>query len=254
MGKKEIAKAINTVTLPLNHHGTCAMVQIGNTGMESSAIVKNLIHVNEVLERRYPGGWKNIRAQHIKTESSTAIPIYANTLPTNEVGFVDAAIPKKAKRENITGELSTIPGIEVTITPSGNIKVVKTADPEWDDEKDEAFVDASEDDEEKKIEEKETEKKSKKRKNKKEETSQNKKSKTNDSDSDDDIQESEKTFLKKVARKDAEKPDTANDAEESDAQGKEDNVSASEDDSGDEGENSEIEESSGDEEEDTASE
>ena len=77
--KREIAKAINTVTLPLSHHGTCSMVQIGNTGMESSIIANNLIHVNAVLEKRYPGGWKNIRAQHIKTESSTAIPMYANT-------------------------------------------------------------------------------------------------------------------------------------------------------------------------------
>ena len=43
-------------------------------------------------------------------------------VPTNEVGFVDADIPKKVNRENVTGELSTIPGIEVTVTPSGNIK------------------------------------------------------------------------------------------------------------------------------------
>ena len=77
------------------------------------------------------------------------------SVPTNEVGFVDADIPKKNKRESVTGELSTIPGIEVTVTPSGNIRVVKTADPEWDDEKDEAFVDASEDEQEDKPEEKE---------------------------------------------------------------------------------------------------
>ena len=62
------------------------------------------------------------------------------SVPTNEVGFVDADIPKKNKRESVTGELSTIPGIEVTVTPSGNIRVVKTADPEWDDEKDEACI------------------------------------------------------------------------------------------------------------------
>jgi len=252
--KKEIAKAINTVTLPLSHHGTCSMVQIGNTAMESSIIANNLMHINSVLEKRYPGGWKNIRAQHIKTESSTAIPIYTNTLPTNDVGFVDADIPKKAKRENVTGELSTIPGIEVTITPSGNIKVVKTADPEWDDEKDEAFVDASEDEQEEKSEEKETsDKKSKKRKKKKEQTSKNKKSKTNDSDSDDDIKDSEQMYMKNVARKDAEKPDTENDTKERNEAEKEKAVSGSEEDSGDEEqESSEVEEQSEDEEEDSA--
>ena len=85
--KKEITKAINTVTLPLNHHGTCSMVQIGNTSMESTEISKNLIHVNSVLEKRYPGGWKNIRAQHIKTDSSIAIPIYANTRKLSRVRY-----------------------------------------------------------------------------------------------------------------------------------------------------------------------
>jgi len=248
--KKEIAKAIKTVTLPLNHHGTCSMVQIGNTSMESSAIAENLIHVNAVLEKRYPGGWKNIRAQHIKTESSIAVPIYTNTLPTNEVGFVDADIPKKNKRESVTGELSTIPGIEVTVTPSGNIRVVKTADPEWDDEKDEAFVDASEDEQEDKPEEKETaDKKSKKRK-KKEETSKSKKSKKDDSDSEDEINDSEQKYMKKVAREDAEKPDTENDdAEESNEQ---ENTSeaVSDNDSEEENDNSnELEDSEGSEDE-----
>ena len=63
------------------------MVQIGNTSMESAVISKNLTHVNSVLEKRYPGGWKNIRAQHIKTESSIAIPIYANTRKLSSVRF-----------------------------------------------------------------------------------------------------------------------------------------------------------------------
>merc|ERR1712223_1459503 len=249
--KKEIARAIKTVTLPLNHHGTCSMVQIGNTSMESSAIAENLIHVNAVLEKRYPGGWKNIRAQHIKTESSIAVPIYTNTLPTNDVGFVDADIPKKNKRESVTGELSTIPGIKVTATPSGNIRVVKTADPEWDDEKDEAFVDASEDEQEDKPEEKETvDKKSKKRKKKKEENGKSKKSKKDDSDSEDDINDSEQKYMKKVAREDAEKPDTeTDDAEERNEQEK-NSEAVSDNDSEEESDNSnELADSGGEAEE-----
>ena len=55
------------------------MVQIGNTNMDSSTLADNLDHVNTVLSKRYPGGWKNIRAQHIKSETSMAIPVYANT-------------------------------------------------------------------------------------------------------------------------------------------------------------------------------
>merc|ERR1712141_982680 len=112
-----------------------------------------------------------IRAQHIKTETSTSIPIYAST------------VPKKTKRGNVTGELSTIPGVEVTVTPSGQIRVVKTADPEWDDEKDEAFVDASDDEqqEENTSEKEQTSDKGNKKRKKKDEDKEkkSKKSKTN---------------------------------------------------------------------------
>jgi len=211
--KKEFATAINTVTLPLSHHGTCSMLQLGNTNMESLNLVDNLIRVNEVLTKRYPGGWKNIRAQHIKTETSMSIPIYVNSLPTNDVGFVDADVPKKIKRESVSGELSTIPGVHVTVTPSGHIKVVKTADPEWDDEeKDEPFIDGSEDEQDEKVvdQDKALGDKPKKRKKKNEDKgSKNKKSKknTNSDSEDEDINESEKIYMNKVARQDAENPD-----------------------------------------------
>ena len=57
---------------------------------------------------------------------------------------MDASLPAKATRETVTGELSTQPGMEVTVTPYGTIKVKKTGDPLWDDEKDEPFVSGSE--------------------------------------------------------------------------------------------------------------
>ena len=57
---------------------------------------------------------------------------------------MDASLPAKAIRETVTGELSTQPGMEVTVTPYGTIKVKKTGDPLWDDEKDEPFVSGSE--------------------------------------------------------------------------------------------------------------
>ena len=57
---------------------------------------------------------------------------------------MDASLLAKATRETVTGELSTQPGMEVTVTPYGTIKVKKTGDPLWDDEKDEPFVSGSE--------------------------------------------------------------------------------------------------------------
>ena len=35
-----------------------------------------MMKVIEVFEKRFPGGWKNIRSLHLKTEKSMAIPLY----------------------------------------------------------------------------------------------------------------------------------------------------------------------------------
>jgi len=212
--KNEIDKAINTVTLPLSHHGTCSMLQLGNSNMESKKLAENLLHVNTILQKRYPGGWKNIRAEHIKTERSISIPLYTNILPTNDIGFVDADVPKKVKRETVKGELSTIPGVEVTVTPSGDVKVVKTIDPdwdEWDEEKDEAFVDGSDDEhQDEGISEKDqtsSDKKTEKRKSKNETNvgKHKKLKKDDDSDSEDEaINKSEQQYMNKRSQQDLE--------------------------------------------------
>ena len=55
------------------------MVQVGNTTMKPLDLADNIAHINNVLTKRYPGGWKNIRALHIKTETSIAIPIHIST-------------------------------------------------------------------------------------------------------------------------------------------------------------------------------
>merc|ERR1712141_875881 len=219
--KNEIDKAINTVTLPLSHHGTCSMLQLGNSNMESKKLAENLLHVNTNLQKRYPGGWKNIRAEHIKTERSISIPLYTNILPTNDIGFVDADVPKKVKRETVKGELSTIPGVEVTVTPSGDVKVVKTIDPdwdEWDEEMDEAFVDGSDDEhQDEGISEKDqtsSDKKTGKRKSKNETNvgKHKKLKKDDDSDSEDEaINKSEQQYMNKRSQQDLE--GTVNDDE-----------------------------------------
>ena len=55
------------------------MVQVGNTTMKPLDLADNIVLVNSTLVKRYPGGWKNIRALHIKTETSMAIPIHIST-------------------------------------------------------------------------------------------------------------------------------------------------------------------------------
>merc|ERR1712029_665818 len=171
--KEEINRGIHTVNLPLSHHGTTSRVVFGNSKMSESDITENLAALLEVVGTRYPGGVKNIRSLHIKTDVSPAIPIHVNTASGNDLGFVDADIPNKVSREVVAGELSTQPGMEVTITPHGTIKVKKTGDPLWDDEKDEPFVSGSEEEDEE--EEKKEQKKEQPKKRKVEEEKKDKK-------------------------------------------------------------------------------
>merc|ERR1712029_1300036 len=188
--KEEINRGIHTVNLPLSHHGTTSRVVFGNSKMSESDITENLAALLEVVGTRYPGGVKNIRSLHIKTDVSPAIPIHVNTASGNDLGFVDADIPNKVSSEVVTGELSTQPGMEVTITPHGTIKVKKTGDPLWDDEKDEPFVSGSEEEDE------EEEKKEKKNAKK------SKKENESDDSEDEDIKESEKAYMKRSRNED----------------------------------------------------
>ena len=44
-----------------------------------------MMKVIEVFEKRFPGGWKNIRSLHLKTEKSMAIPLYLSEGKTETI-------------------------------------------------------------------------------------------------------------------------------------------------------------------------
>ena len=77
--KKELDRGRRTVVLPLSHRGTCAMVEIGHTLMSEDSLVENVVQAAAVLAKRYPGGWKNLRSLHVKTEKSMAVPLHVST-------------------------------------------------------------------------------------------------------------------------------------------------------------------------------
>ena len=77
--KAEIVRALTTTTLPLNHRGSSSMVQIGHVGMSKVQITENLMRVIQILDQRFPGGFKNVRSLHLKTEKSMAIPVHISS-------------------------------------------------------------------------------------------------------------------------------------------------------------------------------
>merc|ERR1712226_183572 len=114
----------------------------------------------------FSGGWKNIRAIHVKTETSIAIPLHISKASPNDIGFVDSTAPIKKVKEDITDELSTIPDVNVTVKPDFSIKVDGFDKKEHQIEDIQENSDVDEEDSEEKPSQEKT-KKSKKRKLKK---------------------------------------------------------------------------------------
>ncbi len=267
----EVSKAIRTTQLPLSHHGTCAMVTVGHTQMTDSRLAENIVAASKVLSRRYPGGWRNIRSLMVKAEKSMSLPLHVSSLSANDVGFVDADIPSKVRRQAVSGELSTQPGMEVVVLPGGEVKIKKVGDPEWDDEKDEPFMEGSdeeaeedEDDEEKKDQkEGEEGKKAPKRKaeKEKEDAKGKKKRKKKEVDSEDsedeEIDRAEMKYLSKAQQDPEAKEESAEEEEEqneegdSDAEEESGEEEGSDDDEEGDGEGDSEDEAMGDEEEES---
>merc|ERR1719464_373389 len=205
--------------------------------MKPNHLVDNILQATEILAKRYPGGWKNIRSIHLKTETSMSIPIHISNLSANDVGYVDTTAPQKAKEEPITDELSTVLDAKVTVTANFDVKVEGGKVPDEDmqfDDKEEAESDdeASETPAQRK---KKSDEALKKRKLKEDQKTKNKKAKKDTEESEDEedkeIEQAESEYLNRP------------DAGEGDKDEKEEE--SSDDESGDE-----EDDASGDEEED----
>jgi len=201
----EFQRCVSTTQLAMTHTGATSMVNIGTSNHSSSQLIDNIKAVTDSLVTKYPGGWQNIRSIFLNC-GSNSLPLYASIRSTNDVGFVSG---KKTKSKGlVTGELSTVVGAEVTVTPFGNVRVKRKADPNWteDDEtleklpKDSEKADEAEDEEENNKNESEVkedvkEKKAKKKKEVK---------KSDDDDSEDEMEDQELEYMKKVAEEEEE--------------------------------------------------
>jgi len=130
----ELTRAVNTVTLPLTNHGSCSSVKVGKTTLSKSQMADNIKALVEVIEKKYPGGWKNIRSIHLQG-ASLSLPLYASFRDNQSVGVVAGV--KRAGKEMVSGELSTVVGATVKVMPGGSVKVTVQKDPEWDEEPEE---------------------------------------------------------------------------------------------------------------------
>jgi len=200
----EFQKCISTTQLAMTHTGSTSMVNIGTSNHSSSQLIDNIKTVTDNLVTKYPGGWKNIRSIFINC-GSNSLPLYASIRSNNDVGFVSGR--KTKSRGVVTGELSTVVGAEVTVTPFGNVRVKRKADPNWteDDETLEKLPkdsDKVDDDDAEEVDKKESEVNddAKEKKSKKKEVQK----KDDDDDSEDDMEDQELEYMKKVAEEEEE--------------------------------------------------
>merc|ERR1719458_1350855 len=189
---KEMEKALSTSCLALAHTGTSSCVTIGLTSMPEDQLSSNLVAAVRLLETRYPGGWANIRALHLLS-GTDSLPFYVTLRATKEVGLVRGL--KRKNKGLVSGELSTVVGATVTVTPTGGVKVKRVKDPLWPEDGDqveEVTNDVAEFDVEADApKEKKAKKEEKKAKAPKKQTAEE--------ESDDEMEDKEMAYMQKIA-------------------------------------------------------
>ncbi|NXW66873.1 RL1D1 protein, partial [Eurystomus gularis] len=98
---KELEKHIQGTTLPVTNKGCCYTAHIGHTGMKADEIVDNIIAAAEVIAKKLPKNWKNVKLLHLKTCKSVALPIFtANISNLDELDRQPSLKKKEVKGKN----------------------------------------------------------------------------------------------------------------------------------------------------------
>ncbi|XP_061235387.1 ribosomal L1 domain-containing protein 1 [Neopsephotus bourkii] len=96
---KELQKHIQGTTLPVTNKGCCYTARVGHTGMKVDAILDNIVAAAEVIAKKLPKNWKNVKILHLKTLKSVALPIYtANLSNLDELDSQPSLSKKEVKK------------------------------------------------------------------------------------------------------------------------------------------------------------
>ena len=77
--------------------GTCRAVRVGHGAMSREEAVENLVAAVEAAAACVPRKWKNVRALHVKSPESVALPLYSGPSTSSDQDGDDH--PEAAKRE-----------------------------------------------------------------------------------------------------------------------------------------------------------
>ncbi|NXE47088.1 RL1D1 protein, partial [Casuarius casuarius] len=123
---KELHKHIQGTVLPVTNKGCCYTARIGHTGMKADEILENVIAAADVIAKKLPKNWKNVKILHLKTAKSVALPIFTSQISNldelDKEPFVDKQEeekrrekkPKKAGKKKTSSEVAVTAEINAT--------------------------------------------------------------------------------------------------------------------------------------------
>ncbi|KAF9934902.1 hypothetical protein FBU30_010169 [Linnemannia zychae] len=85
--KKEIARAIGSTYMHITS-GTCTAIKVGLTSQSAAEITANIETAIPHIIEKIPRKWKNIQSINLKTNDSTALPIF-NSLPSEGITRIE---------------------------------------------------------------------------------------------------------------------------------------------------------------------
>ncbi|NXU47850.1 RL1D1 protein, partial [Turnix velox] len=97
---KELNKHIQGTTLPVTNKGCCYTARVGHAGMKADEIVDNVIAAAEVIAKKLPKNWKNVKILHLKTLKSVALPIFTANFSNLDELDKRPSLKKKKKEKN----------------------------------------------------------------------------------------------------------------------------------------------------------
>uniref|UniRef100_A0A8C0B8F4 Ribosomal L1 domain containing 1 n=1 Tax=Buteo japonicus TaxID=224669 RepID=A0A8C0B8F4_9AVES len=122
---KELQKHIQGTTLPVTNKG-CS--RIGHTGMKADEIVDNIIAAAEVIAKKLPKNWKNVKILHLKTLRSVALPIFtANISNLDELDSQPSLKKKEVKNKKPKKTAKKLNSSQVTLTTEINANAAAAA-------------------------------------------------------------------------------------------------------------------------------
>ncbi|EJC98145.1 ribosomal protein L1 [Fomitiporia mediterranea MF3/22] len=83
--KTELEQAISSTYMHQNQ-GTCTSIKIGTISQSPAILLENLQSALPAIVKRINGGWDNLQSFHIKTNSSTSLPVWLCDLGEGENG------------------------------------------------------------------------------------------------------------------------------------------------------------------------